>query len=357
MGWLWLGSRVLRGNARAQTTGDTSPLPRISVIVPLRNEERHALQTLRALACQNYAGWWEIICVNDRSTDATPTILSEFLQQNSRFSQVSIGLDEPEVTSGKKRALARGFAQAQGDILMTTDADCLPPPNWMSSMARAFAPGVDIVQGPKRIVGPAGLLTQYQETEIFALVSIEAASFAMGRPVLASAPSLAYRKDLYEKVGGFEGLNDYVSGDDDLLVHKMMTQPGVRVGYNLDPDASVVTTPVYTWKELLQQRARWASNGAHYDQKGFVALLSCIYAFYWWLLLSPFLAYKGLVPWKAFVIPMALKIGLNCFFLKQTSGLLRQEKAFRHAWWAEILHIPIVLAAVIMGHFGWYRWK
>ncbi len=357
VGWLWLGSRALARIPRPAPLPDNPSLPRITVVVPLRNEENHALRTLEALSRQNYIGWHEIICVDDRSTDATPAILSRFCADNPRFRQLTIGLDEPTVTSGKKRALARGFAQARGDILMTTDADCLPPANWMTSMARSFASGADIVQGPKSISGAPGVLTQYQQTEVFALVSIEAASFAMGKPVLASAPSLAYRKDLYEKTGGFEGLEDYVSGDDDLLVHKMMTIPGVRVTYNLDPDASVVTSPVLTWKELLQQRARWASNGAHYDQKGFVALLACIYAFYWWLLLSPLFAALGWVPWKAFAIPLALKIGLNCIFLKKTSILLRQEKAFRHTWWAEILHIPIVLAAVIIGHLGWYRWK
>jgi cellulose synthase/poly-beta-1,6-N-acetylglucosamine synthase-like glycosyltransferase len=224
-------------------------------------------------------------------------------------------------------------------------------------MARNFTETIGIVQGPKKIIGPDNMITRYQKLEVFGFVSIEAATFAMGKPMLASAPSLAYRKSLYKEAGGFSGLEHLVSGDDDMLVHKMTRLKGGNVRYNLDKDACVSTVPVNNWFTLLQQRARWASNGAQYQNKWFVALLTCIFAFYLWLLLSPVLASTGVVSWGLFLMPLAVKVVLEYLFLSQTAIKFKHRKLLRNLWWAELLHIPITVAAVIMGHFGWYKWK
>lgn len=337
--------------------GGGTKWPSVSIVVPMRNEEENAEATLRALAAQDYAGEWEAFCVNDRSTDGTGRILRDFCAADPRFNLIEISPDAPPVPSPKKRALAAGFAAARGEILMTTDADCLARPGWLSSMASRFRPGIGIVQGPKRIRGTGTLLSRYQEHEVFGLVSIEAATFALGRPMLASAPSLAYRRSLYESVGGFQGLEDTVSGDDDMLVHKMQKVPGWRVTYNPDPEACVTTSPAPTWKSMLTQRARWASNGARYEDKGFVALLCCIYAFYWWLPVGLGLAVAGLAPAWLFWVPALVKLAANGIFLSVTSRRLGHTGILRDLVWCEILHVPVVLAAVILGHLGLYRWK
>jgi cellulose synthase/poly-beta-1,6-N-acetylglucosamine synthase-like glycosyltransferase len=331
--------------------------PKVSVIVPLRNEEAHAPSTLQALAEQDYDGWWEVICVNDRSTDRTQDIIAGFCRDHERFSSVRIPDGAPAVASPKKRALAEGFARARGEILMTTDADCWADKGWLRSMAGLFGPGIGIVQGPKRIRGDGSVLSRYQEHEVFGLVSVEAASFALGNPMIASAPSLAYRKDLYEAAGGFAGLEDTVSGDDDMLVRKMQKVEGWKVLYNPSRAACVSTSPVRTWRGLLSQRARWSSNGAHYEEKGFVLLLCGIFGFYLWLAASPFLAAAGLVPWWACWGAFLVKVLPNAVFLGLTSRRLGHRGLLRNLVWTELVHVPVVLLAVPLGHLGWYRWK
>ncbi|MFC1585715.1 glycosyltransferase [Fibrobacterota bacterium] len=332
-------------------------LPFISIVVPLRNEETTAAETLEALSVQDYDGQWEVICVDDRSTDGTRPLLEKFCATHERFRVLAIRIDEPGTASPKKRALARGFAAAAGDILMTTDADCTPPPGWLSSMAKNFTEPIGIVQGPKRVTGPNDFLTRYQKLEVFGFVSIEAATFAMGKPMLASAPSLAYRKSLYEKAGGFAGMEHLVSGDDDMLVHKMTEQEGGNVRYNLDKEACVSTVPVTNWPALVQQRARWASNGYRYSDKRFVALLAGIFAFYFFLLTGPLLAMGGLIPWSWFLIPLGIKVLLEYVFLYQTSVKFSQKRLIADLVWAELVHVPLIVVSVVMGLFGWYKWK
>jgi len=331
--------------------------PSVSVIVPLRNEEENAPETLQALASQAYPGPLEFILINDRSTDGTARLVDEMSRRDKRFQAVHIPNEAEIVPSPKKRALTQGFARATGDILMTTDADCLAGPLWVKTLASYFAPGISIVQGPKRISGSGHWLHVYQEQEVFGLVSIEAATFALGHPMIASAPSLAYRRSLYEAVGGFQGIENSVSGDDDLLVRKMMRVPGAGVSYAPRADACVSTGPVDKFWPLVIQRARWASNGAHYDEKGFVALLIGLYGYYCWLCVSPILALGQCIPWWSCLGAWGVKFLCNGIFLGLTAKTLGQKKVLRRLIPCELLHVPVVVLAVILGHFGLYRWK
>jgi cellulose synthase/poly-beta-1,6-N-acetylglucosamine synthase-like glycosyltransferase len=174
---------------------------------------------------------------------------------------------------------------------------------------------------------------------------------------MASAPSLAYRRSLYEAVGGFQGIEDTVSGDDDLLVHKMTAMPGVEVTYAPVPEACVSTGPVDAFWPMILQRARWSSNGTKYDDKGFVALLTGLYLFYVWLLTSIPLALLSVIPWWACAIPWAVKWGMTGWFLHLTRKPLGQDRVLRRLLPCDTLHVFVVVLAVILGQLGLYRWK
>ena len=335
----------------------SAEFPSLSVVVPVRNEAGMLVKTLEALSRQNYSGEWEVICVDDRSTDGSGELLEDFCRQHAHFRCVHVPVNSVAVPSPKKRALMVGFKEAKGEILMTTDADCVPPPHWLQSMASNFTPSVGIVQGPKKITGPDNLLTRYQKLEVFGFVSIEASTFSMGKPLLASAPSLAYRKDLFEAAKGFEGMEHLESGDDDMLVHRMVNLPGGKVRYNLDMDSFVATPAVSSWRTLLTQRARWSSNGTRYQDKKYVTLLAGLFAFYLWLFIAPLPVLWGWMPLSYGLIPFAVKCLLDFTFLTQTGVKFKQEHLLRDFWWVQILNIPIVVASVILGQLGLYRWK
>lgn len=345
------------GVLKARRHKSVLPKPPVSIIIPLHNEEEWALRTLQAVAAQNYEGEWEVICVNDRSTDSTAHILEQFAAQYPRFRVLHVPMDSPPLPSPKKRALETGFAQAKFDILLLLDADCTPPIGWLRSMAGRFTPQVGIVQGAKRNSGPNTPLFGYQKLDTLGFTLIEAAGFSMHSPMLASAASLAYRKELFYKVGGFSDLMQYMSGDDDMLVHKMIREP-IDYCYNLDPEAIIQTEPVYTWKGLLNQRARWASNGTSYSNPCYVLFLALIYCFYVWLVLGPIFALIGLVEWSLWWQPLLLKFAIDAIFL--SIGALRLRLFPLIAWLpiVEIIQIPLITIAVPMGSFiKKLKWK
>jgi len=317
----------------------------------MRNEEAFIEDTLKALEKQEYEGKWEVIVVNDRSTDRSPEIVRDFCKKHQNFSVIDIPQDSPQIASPKKRAMNAGFLAAKGEFLLIADADCVPPSNWLSSMAACYASGASVVQGSKANNGEKRFLHAYQKLETLGFTLIEASGFNRNKPILASSASIGYNKELFFKCGGFEGLYDLASGDDDMLIHRMAKAEGTKFAYNWEPSAIMPTAPVDTWKALLQQRARWGSNGAKYESKAYSAFLFCIYAFYVCLFILPW------INWQLFLIFFAVKFFAD--FLLLFTGAIRL-KSLKLLWClplVEIIQIPLFVAAVPLGMMGWYRWK
>lgn len=352
---LLLSVGILRTKRKPIT--QNSPRPSVSVIVPMRNEEKFAQRTLKALASQDYTGEWEIICVDDRSTDSTFSLLKRFSEKNPRFRVLQIPQTVPFLESPKKRALETGFKEARGEVLMCMDADCTPPAGWITSMANRFEGKIAIVQGTKENNGKNSFLHSYQKLETLGFTGIEAAGFSLGIPMVASAAALAYKKDLFFKVGGFGNLVHLSSGDDDMLIHKMIREPNVEFCYNLDPAAIVKTAPVDSWKALLFQRARWASNSTHYSNRFYTLFLSLIYTFFIWLLISPWLVLFFQFPISWFLIPLSVKILCDSLFLILTAFRTRSLRFLLFLIPSELLQIPMIVFAVPLGILKIFRWK
>ncbi|MGL1902026.1 MAG: glycosyltransferase [Fibrobacterales bacterium] len=332
-----------------------SLLPSISVVVPLYNEEKHALITLKALAAQNYPGKWEVLCVDDRSTDNTLELITEFSTTQNNFSVLSIAQEAERVTSPKKRALETGFAHASHELFMSIDADCIPPVGWLTSMSQNFHDSIEIVQGPKKIRGGRSLVHLYQKLETLALTLIEASFFSLKVPMVASAPSLGYLRKLYEGVGGFEGQHQYISGDDDMLVQKMSKQ-AKDVCYNLDPDAQVLTGAVNSWSGLFSQRARWASNSTSYESTFYVLTIFVAYSFIVYLAIAPLLFWAGLLPSLYAFGPLVIKLVLDLIFLIIGARKLKSSHLLIFALPAFIIHIPLIIWAVPAGNLKLFKW-
>jgi cellulose synthase/poly-beta-1,6-N-acetylglucosamine synthase-like glycosyltransferase len=252
--------------------------------------------------------------------------------------------------------LNAGFLEAKGEFLLIADADCVPPPNWLNSMAACYASGASVVQGSKANSGENSFLHAYQKLETLGFTLIEAAGFNRNRPLVASAASLGYSRSLFFECGGFDGLYDLPSGDDDMLIHRMAKVKGTKFAYNWDTSAIMPTAPVDSWAALLQQRARWGSNGAKYENKAYSAFLFCIYAFFAWIFISPFLCLLGMPLYYA-LIPFLIKI-ISDFLLLFTGAL--RLKSLKLLWClplVEIVQIPLFTAAVPLGCLGLYRWR
>ena len=248
--------------------------PLVSVIVAARNEETHIEGLLNCLVHQDYPKY-EIIIVNDRSSDRTSLIVEQFQQQYPNIRRFDITSPSQDMPS-KKHALAQGIAGSEGEILMFTDADCLPPSTWVSTIIQGFEPDVGLVAGysPYSIQQQslasrqsllASILNNFIQYEEFKGATWSAGSIGLNRGWLCTGRSLAYRRSVYNEVGGFENIKHSVSGDDDLFLQMVRRNTAWKMRYVTSPGSYVPTYPPLSFGEFVKQRIRHFSAGKFFS--------------------------------------------------------------------------------------------
>ena len=109
---------------------------RVSVLVPVRNEEKHIANLLQDLIAQNYpASLFNIIVIDDHSTDQTAAIVRSFSNSNLRL--LNLTLEKP-INSYKKRAIATAIAECDSELIITTDGDCRMGSDWIASIVSMY---------------------------------------------------------------------------------------------------------------------------------------------------------------------------------------------------------------------------
>lgn len=264
---LWLVTAAYLAMRALLTWGLTRPLrrsqaqPRVSVVVAAHNAAATLPALLAALTQQRYPDY-EVIVVDDRSSDATPAVLAAWQQRCARVTVVRIAHLPAEVTP-KLHALARGIERANGELLLLTDADCRVSRDWIAAMVSCFTPGVGVVIGYTALEPTHGrLLEQLQALDYLHMMALTAGATRLGYPLGAGGANLAYRAADYRAAGGFDALPRGAVADDMLMLQQILERTTCRAAFCDDPRAWVTTPAEPTLHRLLAQRARWLTGGA-----------------------------------------------------------------------------------------------
>lgn len=237
--------------------------PSVSIIVAARNEGKNIATCIHALAAQNYPpDKYEIIIVDDRSEDATAEIVRRFTATHSNVHLVQIQRSHPSM-SPKKHALQHGISRSRGEIIFTTDADCIPGPDWIRATLSCFTPDVGFTAGfsPLHAARESNkLLEAFIAIDALGLAVMSAGSIGLGWGTTCTARNLAYRKKVYDAIEGFTRSGSYISGDDDLMLHAVRRETKWRIAYAIHPDASVPSAIIPHLKGIYHQRIRHASK-------------------------------------------------------------------------------------------------
>ncbi len=331
----------------------------ISVVVPARNEAAHLPACLESLLAQDYPErLYEIIVVDDHSTDDTPRLVRERYGHRVRLLQLATALRGRSINAYKKAALTLGIREAWGELIVTTDADCLAGPRWLHHLAAAYEQGAPILAGPVRYRPGKGLLGRFQALDNAGMQVLTGAGLASGRLLLANGANLAYPKALFEKLGGFRGLDKRASGDDMLWVQRAVGA-GHAIRYLRHPEAVITTHPQPNWAAFLQQRIRWASKfGALRDPRLWAAQIIA-FALCALIFLNYVLGLFGdLFALLLFFALLAGKSLLDYPLLREGTRFLEQPRLLRAFLPAQLLHIGYVLLAGLGGLFTRrYMWK
>jgi len=256
IGWGW------RKGRRQVPAPNRDEIPPISVVVAARNEAETLPPLLDALDAQTHPSC-EVVIVDDASTDDTAALAEQWAADRRHATLVRV----PDPTPPrKKNALTAGIEAATHDVLAFTDADCRPPPDWLSVLAAHHAGTnedcVLVGYSPLRGSGLLGAFSRY-ETLVAGIYTV--AAIGWSRPYMAVGRNLSYPRSVFEAVDGFASINKSMSGDDDLFVQAIHHQTSIPVHAVLDDRTFVPTDGPASWHDWWRQRRRHVSAGRHYD--------------------------------------------------------------------------------------------
>ena len=346
-------------------TTTKQPRTRITVLIPARNEEENIGNCLRSLALQSYPRHsFEVIVIDDHSTDATATIIKEFAEFPVRYLSLAEWSRDRGLTAHKKFAIETGVGQATGELIVTTDADCLFDPGWLSTLAACYEEtGAKFIAAPVRIGGMPqwngqhSLLSIFQTLDFITLQGITGAAVYKKIHSMCNGANLAYARDAFFEVGGFKGIDSIPSGDDMLLMHKIALRYPRQVFFLKARHAIVSTRPETRWKGFFNQRVRWASKADRYDDKRIFWVLLLVYGIN--LLYLALAIAAGWNSWWGFLLLMLLvaKTMVEYPFVSEVAGFFGQRGLMPYFPVLQPLHVGYTLVVGWLGKFGSYRWK
>ncbi|MBL4655876.1 MAG: glycosyltransferase [Bacteroidia bacterium] len=360
-GWLFvdyiIGWCQLKDHRMKKDVSELST--QISILISARNEEEHIENCLYHISKQDYPKHlFEIIVIDDHSTDRTIEII-ELCKEKLNLNNLSIiKLDEMggEIF-GKKEAIKAGINSSKYDLILVTDADCIAGPKWVSTTIDYYEDA-----HPKLISGPVGcfegnsLFEKMQCLEIMGLGGSGAAAMSIKRPNMCNGGNLAYLKETFREVEGFEGFESYSSGDDEFLMHKIAKKYPNDIHFLKSQDCIVDTYAKATLSGFLTQRKRWVSKSTKYKNVHSTVTAWIVLLFNMIFLLNLILSFsKGI--YEAYVFQIAIKFILELIFLYLVTGFFKKQQLLKWFIPTQLCHIIYVVFIAFYGNIGGYKWK
>jgi glycosyltransferase involved in cell wall biosynthesis len=234
----------------------------VSVIICAKNEAENLVKNLPGILVQDYKTTHEIMIVNDNSTDESKYILEEFQRTFKNLTVIALK-QEAKGIPGKKFPLSMGIKSCKHEIVLLTDADCIPASeHWLQKMQNGYRNGIEIVLGYGAYKKHPGFLNKLIRFETFH-TALQYFSYALaGKPYMGVGRNLSYRKEAFLRNKGFSTINHIPSGDDDLFINMITTK--INTAIVIDKDAHTLSEPHKTWREWTQQKNRHYTTAKYY---------------------------------------------------------------------------------------------
>ncbi len=341
---------------------DFVPSTRLTVLVPARNEAKNIEKCLRSITAQNYPrALYEVFVIDDFSNDETPELVEKFVKSPVRLLKLSDYFSESEIGNAfKKRALEIGIRNAKGDLIITTDADCIVQENWLRSIAAFYqTKGYSFIAAPVNFYAEVNLFEKFQSLDLLGMMLITGAGIHGRFLRMGNGANLAYSKEFFAEIGGFDNIDHLASGDDVLLIQKAAEKAPHRIGFLKSTAATVFTKAKPDLQSFVAQRIRWATKSNAYREKATVAVLAVVFLFCLaiviGLLLIPFWGMPALI---IFLALLSVKLLADYWMLSIITQFFNKGELMRSFFPAQLLHILYIVYFGFIGNLKRkYSWK
>lgn len=299
--YCWFFSKVSFYQPKEKLKSQQHP---VSVIICARDEDENIARNLPGVLVQHYSTTHEVILVNDNSVDDSKYILKE-LNKTFKTLQVIELTHEAKLISGKKYPLSIGIKESRYEVVLLTDADCVPASDqWIQKMQDGYDEDIEVVLGYGAYHKKPGLLNKMIRFETFH-TALQYLSYALaGLPYMGVGRNLSYKKGLFFRNKGFSSINNIPGGDDDLFINKVATKKNTAVV--IDKDAVTLSRPKTKWKDWFKQKGRHYTTAKYYKPKH--KFLLGLYSFTQFLFYPLFIASVLFFDWRCALGLLGLRL-------------------------------------------------
>lgn len=346
----WLLSKKLKSQVEEEKF--------ISIIVPFRNEAKRIAPLLDSFKHLEYdPNQFEIILINDGSTDQSTEIIESLMGQNKVGNWSLMDLSADVKGSTKKAAISLGVSKAKGTIIFCTDADCVLPSQILNEINFKFSGDVKMCCGPVVYNSNGSIFQSIQQIELLALVGISKVSMDLGKPSMCNGANISFLKSAFEEVRGYEGVENIISGDDELLMHRFFIHFDGGVCFSDEPQMLVKTLPNGSVKELIQQRKRWASKWRYYTKLSPKLIAIAVFTLHLLICFGGLYSVFNQDFAFYFFTFLGLRLVSELFFIAAIARRLGQPVGYWSFLVSNLLYPPYAVFFGLMGTFGKFNWK
>lgn len=344
----------------------------VAVLIAARDEASVIDDCLESLSLQDYpAESTEIVVIDDRSADSTGEKARQWSDRIPGLTVVPVSEDYYQCP--KKNALEHGIRASRGRVILTTDADCRPGPEWISELVSAFGPSVGDADEEEWIARPKGrqtgmvagyaplspangFLERLLSLQSLVVGGLSAGSAAVNMPLACSGRSLSYLREAFVDTGGFGDIGNIIGGDDVLLMRKFASSGRWRVRFQPGEAAAVASSP-HRDRQLGRQ-IRYQSKAIHYGVEALLLLIP-VYIFHLGMIAGPLLALTYVNFPSVFGTAVVAKIIVDALFTATAAWRLGDTRNLALFPAAEVLSIPYVAVVAAFGALrrGASPWK
>lgn len=353
MAWVYLGMARLPYFTRRKAT---QIIP-FSIVVPFRNEAQNLprlLQSIKELRYDRFS--FEILFVDDASEDESVAIIQSFLEDSNI--QYHIFNNERFSQSPKKDALTLAIKKAKYKWIANLDADCEIPPRWLQLInSHILHKNSKMVCGPVLFATDDSVLKQFQFWDGLSLQAATQGGFGWNTPLLCNGANIAFERDVFFEVKGFEGNNHLATGDDIFLMEKINRYYPGQVHYLKNADATVITQPTNSLRGLLRQRIRWASKTSKNKNLGAKVLGGIVFLGNIGFVIGLAMCFIQPMQASAFAPLLLIKILVDTALLSATACFFKRPRISTGLLSSNFTYPFVVIWVFLNSWRGHYEWK
>lgn len=321
----------------------------LSVIVPYRNEADNLPHLLQALKHQTFQNF-ELVLVDDHSTDNSAEIIKAYEHDFGKL--ITLKSDK----EGKKNALTEGILASSGNLIVSTDADCLPVERWLERIVSFQSENdADLIIGAVNMNAGNTVFQRLQQLEFVSLIASGAGAAGAKMPIMCNGANLVFKKNVWLK-NKDKLHNELISGDDVFLLHQIKKQKG-KILFLKSQNAIVYTNAVPSLRAFFKQRRRWASKSTSYSdwQTILVALVVFCFSFLQFL----FFVVSLFLPtyWLVFLFLFLFKWALDYRFLSTVKDFFHLETLASTTFVLSLLYPFYIVITAVFSFFPQKKWN